>query len=244
MDYKNLEHYDADRGAGTVADRTWLDSGSFWLKVTPVGFRNILNFIKEEYGDPPIYITENGVSERESMNLNDVHRIHYYDNYINQALKAYLLDGIDIRGYAAWTLMDNLEWATGFDDKFGFFYVNRSDPSLPRIPKKSVWHYATIINCNGFISPGEIPHECQIHEPDVDIPGTTPPSPPGEELLVSFLGLEVSAPDATLALNVLFSLSIIAAVAVVLLVYGLVKTSKKQKRPVEEHIDLEKKDKF
>ncbi len=75
------------RGAGTVADRTWLDSGSFWLKVTPVGFRKILNFIKEEYGDPPIYITENGVSERGAMNLNDVHRIHYYDNYINQALK-------------------------------------------------------------------------------------------------------------------------------------------------------------
>uniref|UniRef100_A0A8C2D9N4 Lactase n=1 Tax=Cyprinus carpio TaxID=7962 RepID=A0A8C2D9N4_CYPCA len=244
MDYKNLEHYDADRGAGTVADRTWLDSGSFWLKVTPVGFRKILNFIKEEYGDPPIYITENGVSERGSMNLNDVHRIHYYDNYINQALKAYLLDGVDIRGYAAWTLMDNLEWATGFDEKFGFFYVNRSDPSLPRIPKKSVWHYASIINCNGFISPGESPPECQIHEPDVDIPGTTTPSPPGEELLVSFLGLEVPGPDATLALNVLFSLSIIAAVAVVAMLYGLVKTSKKQKRPVEEHIDLEKKDKF
>ncbi|KTF84191.1 hypothetical protein cypCar_00047321 [Cyprinus carpio] len=244
MDYKNLEHYDADRGAGTVADRTWLDSGSFWLKVTPVGFRKILNFIKEEYGDPPIYITENGVSERGSMNLNDVHRIHYYDNYINQALKAYLLDGVDIRGYAAWTLMDNLEWATGFDEKFGFFYINRSDPSLPRIPKKSVWHYASIINCNGFISPGESPPECQIHEPDVDIPGTTTPSPPGEELLVSFLGLEVPGPDATLALNVLFSLSIIAAVAVVAMLYGLVKTSKKQKRPVEEHIDLEKKDKF
>lgn len=188
---------------------------------------------------------------------------------------AYLLDGVDIRGYAAWTLMDNLEWATGFDEKFGFFYVNRSDPSLPRIPKKSVWHYASIINCNGFISPGESPPECQIHEPDVDIPGTylliylcsctlcsihslirpsiqllflftgtTTPSPPGEELLVSFLGLEVPGPDATLALNVLFSLSIIAAVAVVAMLYGLVKTSKKQKRPVEEHIDLEKKDKF
>ncbi len=68
--------------------------------------------------------------------------------------------------------MDNLEWATGYDEKFGFFYVNRSDSSLPRIPKKSVWHYATIINCNGFISPGESPLECQIHEPDVDIPGT------------------------------------------------------------------------
>ncbi|XP_073702340.1 lactase/phlorizin hydrolase-like [Garra rufa] len=244
MDYKDLEHYDADRGAGTVADRTWLDSGSFWLKVTPVGFRKILNFIKEEYGDPPIYITENGVSERESTTLNDVHRIHYYDNYINQALKARLLDGVNVLGYAAWTLMDNFEWATGYDDKFGFFYVNRSDLTLQRIPKKSVWRYATIINCNGFISPGESPHECEIHEPEGEIPGTTPPPPPGEELLVSFLGLKVSGSDATLALNVLFSLTVIAAVAVVLLVFGLVKASKKPKRPVEKDIDLDKADRF
>ncbi|RXN23211.1 lactase-phlorizin hydrolase-like protein [Labeo rohita] len=229
LDYKNLEHYDADRGAGTVTDPTWLDSGSFWLKVTPVGFRKILNFIKEEYGDPPIYITENGVSERGSMNLNDVHRIHYYENYINQALKAHLLDGVNIRGYAAWTLMDNFEWSTGFDEKFGFFYVNRSDINLPRIPKKSVWRYATIINCNGFISPGESPNECEIHEPEGEIPGTTPPPPPGEERLISFLGLNVSAPDAELALNVLFSLTVIAAVAVILLIFGLVKASKKHK---------------
>uniref|UniRef100_A0A4W4FLV0 Lactase n=1 Tax=Electrophorus electricus TaxID=8005 RepID=A0A4W4FLV0_ELEEL len=144
MDYKNLQHYDADRGVGTIHDRSWLDSGSAWLKVTPPWFRTILNFIKEEYGNPIIYITENGISERGNMNLNDIHRIHYYENYINQALKAYLLDGVDIRGYTAWTLMDNLEWATGFAEKFGLFYINRSDPSLPRIPKQSATHYATI----------------------------------------------------------------------------------------------------
>lgn len=241
LDYKNLEHYDADRGAGTVADRTWLDSGSFWLKVTPPGFRKILNFIKEEYGDPPIYITENGVSERGSMNLNDVHRIHYYENYINQALKAYLLDGVDIRGYAAWTLMDNLEWATGFDDKFGLFYVNRSDPNLQRIPKKSVWHYATLVNCNGFINPTEGPHECEVLEPEDGITGTTTPPPPGGELSVNFLGLEVSGPDAEVALNALFSLTIIGVVAVVLLVFGLVKMAKKSKRPKGEDIHLERK---
>lgn len=68
--------------------------------------------------------------------------------------------------------------------------------------------------------------------------------PPVGELSVSFLGLEVSGPDAERALNILFSLTIIAAVAVVLLVFGLVKASKKQKRPVEEHIDLVKEDKF
>ncbi|TRY92814.1 hypothetical protein DNTS_024880, partial [Danionella cerebrum] len=255
FDYKGLQHYDADRGAGTETDRTWLDSGSFWLKVTPFGFRRILNFIKEEYGNPPIYITENGVSERGPTDLNDVHRIHYYDNYINQALKAYKLDDVDIRGYASWTLMDNFEWATGYDDKFGLFYVNRSDSTLPRIPKKSVWNYATIINCNGFINPEERPHDCEVHEPEGEIPVTTPPPstpppptspslPPGEELVVTFLGLEVSISDAEVALNVLFSLTIIAAVTVLLLVFGLVKASKKPKRPAEEFIDLEKKDRF
>ncbi|XP_016149008.1 lactase-phlorizin hydrolase-like [Sinocyclocheilus grahami] len=240
VDFQNQEHYDADRGAAVISDRTWLESGSDWLKVNPMGFRKILKFIKDEYGNPPIFVTENGVSERGPVNLNDTLRIHYYENYINQALKAYLLDGVDMRGYAAWSLMDNLEWTMGYDERFGLFYVNRSDPSLPRIPKKSVWHYATITNCNGFISPAEIPHGCQIHEPE----GTTSPSLPGEEPVVSFLGLEVSSSDATLGLSVLFSLTVIAAVAVVLMAYGIVKTSKKQKHPVEEHIGLENKCKF
>lgn len=75
------------RGAGTIADRTWLDSGSSWLKVSPFGFRRILNFIKEEYGNPPIIITENGMSERGPIDLNDVHRSYYYEKYINQVLK-------------------------------------------------------------------------------------------------------------------------------------------------------------
>lgn len=75
------------RGAGVTHDRTWISSGSFWLKITPFGFRKILKFIKDEYGNPPVYVTENGISERGAVNLNDMHRTHYYKNYINQALK-------------------------------------------------------------------------------------------------------------------------------------------------------------
>lgn len=75
------------RGTGTTHDRTWIESGSFWLKITPFGFRKILKFIKDEYGNPPVYVTENGISERGAVDLNDIHRKHYYENYINQALK-------------------------------------------------------------------------------------------------------------------------------------------------------------
>ncbi|TKS67586.1 Lactase-phlorizin hydrolase [Collichthys lucidus] len=160
VDYGDLQHYDADRGAGTIADRIWPDSGSSWLKVSPFGFRRILKFIKEEYGNPPIIITENGMSERGPIDLNDVPRSYYYEKYINQVLKAYLVDNVDIRGYTAWSLMDNLEWATGFSERFGLFYVNHSDPNLSRVAKNSVATYSTIIDCNGFPDPALGPHEC------------------------------------------------------------------------------------
>ncbi|MEQ2262647.1 hypothetical protein XENORESO_018298 [Xenotaenia resolanae] len=166
VEYGNLQHYDGDRGAGTTADRAWLNSGSGWLKITPFGLRRILNFIKEEYGNPMIIITENGISERGPVDLKDSHRSYYYEKYINQMLKANLLDGVDVRGYTTWSLMDNLEWATGFAERFGHFYVNRSDPKLPRVAKESVSFFSTIINCNGFPDPASGPHDCMKQEPE------------------------------------------------------------------------------
>uniref|UniRef100_A0A8C3TT72 Lactase n=1 Tax=Catharus ustulatus TaxID=91951 RepID=A0A8C3TT72_CATUS len=140
------------RGVATVTDRSWLDSGSVWLKVTPFGFRKILRWIKEEYNNPPIYVTENGVSERGAFEFNDTWRMHYYRSYINEALKAIVHDGVDIRGYTAWTLMDNIEWAAGYEEKFGLYYVNFSDPALPRRPKASAKYYSQIINCNEHLN--------------------------------------------------------------------------------------------
>ena len=61
--------------------------GSSWLYVTPMGIRRIMNWIKKEYGaEIPIYITENGVSDRIG-NLDDMHREYYFKHYINQLLK-------------------------------------------------------------------------------------------------------------------------------------------------------------
>ncbi|KFP32576.1 Lactase-phlorizin hydrolase, partial [Colius striatus] len=145
--------YDSDRGVASVADRSWLGSGSLWLKVAPFGFRKLLKWIKEEYNNPPIFVTENGISERGDLDLNDTWRTHYHRSYINQALKAVVLDGVDLRGYTAWTLMDNFEWAVGFEERFGFYNVNFTDPSLPRSPKASARAYSQIISCNGFPDP-------------------------------------------------------------------------------------------
>lgn len=65
-------------------------SGSTWLKVTPVGIRRMLNWVKYTYGEFPIYITENGVSDRNGS-LHDDHRISYYRQYINNVLKGVFL---------------------------------------------------------------------------------------------------------------------------------------------------------
>ena len=61
-------------------------SGSGWLKVTPFGLRKILNWIKNHYNNMPVYVTENGISDKNGS-LTDFHRIHYYRTYINEMLK-------------------------------------------------------------------------------------------------------------------------------------------------------------
>uniref|UniRef100_A0A3B5AHL3 Lactase n=1 Tax=Stegastes partitus TaxID=144197 RepID=A0A3B5AHL3_9TELE len=232
IDVGDAQDYDSDRAAAVMADRTWLETGSNWLRITPFGFRKLLEFIKDEYGNPPIYVTENGVSEKGAVDLNDVPRQYYYENYINQGLKARVLDGADLRGYTAWSLMDNFEWAEGYAERFGLFFVNRSDPNLPRIPKVSASHYTSIIKCNGFKDPALGPHECLT--PD---DGVTPT--PGDRLArVAFLGRQLSADDAEVSLYVLFGFLLVSLIGIITIAYGLLKTIKKLKKASKESFKM------
>lgn len=58
-----------------------------------------------------------------------------------------------MKGYTAWSLMDNFEWGAGYTEKFGLHYVNFTDPSLPRMPKRSAIWYKHLIHNNGWDSP-------------------------------------------------------------------------------------------
>ena len=130
-------------------DPTWYTSGSSWLMVTPWGLRSMMNWIKANYGDVAVYITENGVSDKLG-NLDDLHRIYYYKHYLNQLLKSIILDGVNVRGYFAWSLLDNFEWGSGYTQKFGLHYVNMTDPNRARTPKRSASFYSRIAVANGF----------------------------------------------------------------------------------------------
>lgn len=150
------DSYFSDRDLAELVDPLWPDPGSEWLYSVPWGFRRMLNFIKTQYGNPMVYITENGVSEKVMCtDLCDDWRIQYYKDYINELLKA-VKDGVNVKGYTAWSLLDNFEWDEGFSERFGLYYVDFSSKSKARYPKASVQYYKRIISSNGFPNQREV----------------------------------------------------------------------------------------
>jgi beta-glucosidase/6-phospho-beta-glucosidase/beta-galactosidase len=99
-----------DQDCENSQDPSWPASASTWLKSVPWGFRKLLNWIKQTYGNPELLVTENGWSDSDDVGLNDDGRIDYYNSYINNMLKAVLVDGCNVHSYTAWSLMDNFEW--------------------------------------------------------------------------------------------------------------------------------------
>ncbi|XP_068081776.1 myrosinase 1-like [Anabrus simplex] len=86
-------------------DPSWPKSSSEWLRMVPWGLRKLINWIHKEYDGPEIIITENGVSDRGT--LDDQSRVSYYTSHLAEILKAIHEDGCNVGGFTAWSLMDN-----------------------------------------------------------------------------------------------------------------------------------------
>ncbi|CAB3365157.1 Hypothetical predicted protein [Cloeon dipterum] len=149
----NWTSYDKDQDVSTSADPSWPSSAAPWLKVVPWGFRKLVNWINNEYNGVRLLVTENGYADLGE--INDVDRANYYTSYINELMKAINLDGCNIYGYTAWSIIDNFEWAAGYSQKFGLYSVDFNDPARPRSRKYSAQVYAQIIADNGFPAPAE-----------------------------------------------------------------------------------------
>jgi beta-glucosidase len=107
--------------------------------VEPAGLGRLLRWLRDEYpGLPPIYITENGCAYPDELDadkqVEDPDRIAYLDRHL-RAVHAAIADGVDVRGYFCWSLLDNFEWAWGYAKRFGLVYVDY--PTQLRIPKAS-----------------------------------------------------------------------------------------------------------
>ncbi|KAK9296110.1 hypothetical protein QLX08_009782 [Tetragonisca angustula] len=138
-----IPSHEHDQGVREIIDSFWKSSASNWLKVVPVGFRYILVQLAKNYGNPPMYITENGVSDLGTLNDDD--RIYYYREYLKQMLIAIYEDGVDIRGYYLWSLLDNFEWNAGYRERFGIVFVDYEDPNRQRMLKKSASWWQQVI---------------------------------------------------------------------------------------------------
>ncbi|CAN4126673.1 unnamed protein product [Withania somnifera] len=119
-------------------------AASSWLYIVPWGIRKVLNYIAERYGNPPVYITENGMDdEAEGTSplhemLDDKLRVSYFKAYL-AAIHQAILDGANVRGYFAWSLLDNFEWNLGYTKRFGLIYVDFKNELTRHLKSSAYW---------------------------------------------------------------------------------------------------------
>ncbi|PWA54602.1 glycoside hydrolase family 1 [Artemisia annua] len=120
-------------------------AASPWLYVVPWGLRRLLNHVTQKYNNPPIYITENGMDDEDNDTsplhemLDDKLRVAYFKGYLASVSLA-IKEGSDVRGYFAWSLVDNFEWQQGYTKRFGLIYVDYKN-GLARHPKSSAYWF-------------------------------------------------------------------------------------------------------
>ena len=111
----------------------------------------VLVWVRDRYGPIPLYITENGAAFEEPPTasgpvVDDPLRVAYLRDHL-RAAHAALAKGVDLRGYFAWSLLDNFEWAEGFSKRFGLYHVDFA--TQQRTPKASARFYRAVIDSNG-----------------------------------------------------------------------------------------------
>jgi beta-glucosidase len=119
-------------------------------EIHPTGLVKTLQWVRDRYGDKPLYITENGAAfdDRPDKNgdVNDVDRVEYLRSHLRSARQA-IGTGVDLRGYFVWSLLDNFEWHSGYSKRFGIVRVDYE--TQRRTPKSSARFYAKVIRTDG-----------------------------------------------------------------------------------------------
>lgn len=120
-------------------------------EIYPDGLFGLLSRVYFHYQPPKIYITENGASYADGPDIHgrvaDVHRLSYLKRHFAAAQRA-IQAGVPLAGYFVWSLMDNFEWAKGYEKRFGIVWVDYQ--TQQRIPKDSALWYAEVIRKNAL----------------------------------------------------------------------------------------------
>ena len=120
-------------------------------EIYPEALTRTLCWIRDRFGDIPIFVTENGAAiadppAADGGTIQDDLRVRYFREHL-LAVQEAMRQGVDVRGYYAWSLMDNLEWASGYSKRFGIVHVDFE--TLERRPKASALFYRDLIRSHG-----------------------------------------------------------------------------------------------
>ncbi len=122
----------------------------FGWEICPGSIHEALMRFKNEWGDPEVYVTENGTAADDRLvdgEVNDPERIDFLAAYLAEARRA-MDDGVKVMGYFQWSFMDNFEWAEGYASRWGIVHVDFA--SLRRTPKASAYWYRDLIASGGY----------------------------------------------------------------------------------------------
>jgi beta-glucosidase len=162
IDFLGVNYYTrnvvrADPGGGepvTVPAESSEHTEMGW-EVFPDGLHEVLTRLRDDYDLPPVYVTENGAAfadHRENGTVDDPRRASYVERHLEAIARA-IADGVDVRGYFLWSLLDNFEWALGYSRRFGIVYVDFE--TLERVPKASYRWYRDFIAGQPSAVPGQ-----------------------------------------------------------------------------------------
>jgi len=143
-----------DEGILQLASRSFSSSPFYKTAlewgIHPEGILTLLKVMKEQYGNPLVYITENGTAMEDQVladgQVNDRDRIIYIREHLLKMAEAIEL-GVNLRGYYYWSFLDNFEWAHGYDPRFGLVRIDYR--TLTRHPRRSFSWYQDVVRANG-----------------------------------------------------------------------------------------------
>jgi len=137
---------DDSGGRSRIVRRNNIDRTDMGWEVVPDGLQDLLLRLHREYEPAAIYITENGAAYADVRghdgSVRDPERQSYLEKYLAGAARA-TSQGVPLRGYFAWSLLDNFEWAWGYWKRFGLIYIDYA--TLERVPKGSFYWYRDFI---------------------------------------------------------------------------------------------------
>ncbi|XP_045149933.1 klotho, partial [Echinops telfairi] len=135
---------------GPVLSFQLLDPHMKFRQAESPSLRQLLSWVDLEFNHPPIFIVENGWFVSGTTARDDAKYMYYLKKFIMETLKAIRLDGVDVIGYTAWSLMDGFEWHRGYSIRRGLFYVDFLSQDKRLLPKSSALFYQNVIEKNGF----------------------------------------------------------------------------------------------